>query len=154
MRIRQARQSDIAAAAQVWFERIALLRETDPNLALEQDAVRAWRERAGRWVASKDFGFFAAEVGGEIIGILVVGIRDNPPWLLPKQIGIIFEMVVDLHQAHPGLSGALLAQAKVWLNARDVDVLEIQSPAHYAVEEAFWRAQGGKLRSHSFWLRL
>lgn len=154
MRIRQARQSDIAAAAQLWFERMSLLRETDTSRVLAQDAIQAWANQAHLWIKSNEYAFFVGEIHGEIVGLLIVSMRENPSWLLPRQLGVIVEMAVDLHQAHPGLSGALLAQAKAWLKTHGVRLLEIQAPARYPVEEAFWRAQGARTRSSNMWLSL
>ena len=154
MRIRLAREQDLDAAAQLWFERMSLLREADPGLALARDAVALWQESARQWLQDPTCGFFVAEAVGELAGWLVAAIKDNAPWLRPQRLGAIVDMALDLHHSRPGLSSALLDQAAEWLRQRDITVLEVQPPAHYPLEEAFWRAQGGRLRSSKFWLKL
>lgn len=154
MRIRSANETDLAAAAQLWFERMSLLRESDPNLRLAPMAVSLWRERATGWMHDPDCGFFVATSESDVAGLLVVGAKDNLPWLLPARIGRLIEMTLDLHQSRGGLSRALLERAIDWLRARDIAVLEIQPWSRYPVEEAFWRAQGARQRASKFWLKL
>ncbi len=154
MRIRSAKETDLSAAAQLWFERMSLLRESDPNLRLAPKAVALWQERAMGWIHDRDRAFYVAIADAEVTGFLVVGAKDNPPWLLPARVGRLVEMALDLHQSRRGQSRALLERAADWLRARDIAILEIQSWSCYPVEEAFWRAQGAKLRRSGFWLKL
>ncbi len=154
MRIRMAKEMDLGAAAQLWFERIALLRESDANTVLLPDAIYVWQQQAKHWIDDDGYAFFIAESDGKLAGILVVSIKDNVPWLYPPRLGEIVEMVLDLHRPHSRLAGALLERAAAWFRANDLAILEVQPPAHYPVEETFWRAQGGNSRSHKFWLKL
>ncbi|MCY3781097.1 MAG: hypothetical protein OXG78_12360 [Chloroflexi bacterium] len=154
MRIRLAKESDLATAAQLWFDRIALLQESESFIALVPNAIHIWRGQAMNWIGDDDFGFFLAESDSGLAGILVVSAKDNPPWLLPTRRGEIVEMVMDLHRPYSGLSGALLERAGAWLKAQDIEYLEVQPSAYYPVEEAFWLARGAKLRSYRLWLRL
>ena len=154
VRIRMAGESDLDTAAQLWFERIALLRETDANIVLAPAAIQSWQRQAKYWIEEDEYAFFVAESDGELAGILVVGISENLPWLQPKRLGSVVQMVLDLHRTRHGLSGALLERAKAWLQAREVAVLEVEPSARYPVEEAFWRAQGGNVRSLKFWLKI
>ena len=63
-------------------------------------------------------------------------------------------MAVDLHETHRGSSEQLLDRAKRWLTAKNVTQLEIDVPARYPVEAAFWRAQGARLRTARHWLEI
>ena len=74
--------------------------------------------------------------------------------LYPERVGALLEMAVDLHCAHAGLSDALLDSAKGWLAKHDVRHLEIDAPARYPVEEAYWRAKRAKARFTGFWLEI
>lgn len=154
MRVRKAMESDLEAAAQLWFERMALVREADANLALAADAQGLWQQAARQWLDCDDCAVFVAEINDALAGVLVVGVKENPPWIYPPRLGEIIEMALDLHHPHSGLGGAMLMRASAWLRANDIDVLEVQPPAFYPVEETFWRAQGGKLRSRKLWLKL
>ncbi len=154
MRIRMASKPDLETAAQLWYERIALLRESDANIALAPDAIDAWRKRARTWIEDGEYACFVAETDGTVVGLAAVTIVAGQPGLFPEHIGTIMELAVDLHQPHPGLSGDLLEQAKTWLKSRGVGTVEVHAPAYYPVEEAFWRAQGAKLSSVRYRLQI
>ncbi len=154
MRIRNANVSDLENAAQLWFERMALLRESDSNIVLAPEAISAWQQRAKVWIEEDEYAFFVAESHGDLAGFLVVEVGENLPWLQPRYLGSVVQMTVGLHRTRYGLSGALLERARAWLQTLEIAVLEVQAPAHYPVEDAFWRAQGGSLRSHKFWLKI
>ena len=154
MRIRQAKAPDVEASAQLWFERMALLQETDARTLLTADAIHAWRRLARQWIVDDSHGFFVAENRGELVGLLVITTKANLPWLSPPRIGEIVSMVLDLHHPQPGLGRALLERAYEWCRAQSLTLLEVDALAHYPVEEAFWRAQGGQQRSYKFWLQL
>ncbi len=154
MRIRMAKQTDLQGAAQLWFERIAFLRESDVNILLAPDASRLWRQQAKHWIDEGSCAFFVAEAEKNLAGFVVVRTKENPAWLYPARVGELVEMVMDLHRPYRGLGRALVERVAAWLRAQNIAVLEVEPNAYYPVEEAFWRTQGGKLRSRRFWLKL
>ncbi len=154
MQISSALEADLESVAQVWFDRLALLQQTDPLIRLSSDALERWRARAQTWIANEEYAFFLARDADAVRGYIVITTRDGPAGLEPQRLGTVVEMAVDLHQAHSGLSRQLLARAKVWLQARGVNCLETAAPARYPVEEAFWRGQGARLSSQTFWLEI
>ena len=154
MRIRRVKQTDLPGAARLWFERIAFLRESDANILLAPDASRLWRKQAQHWIDESDCAFFVAESDGELAGFVVVRTKENRAWLHPPRVGEIVEMVLDLHRPYRGSSSALLERVAAWLRSQNIEVLEVEPNAYYPVEDAFWRAQGGRLRSRRFWLKL
>ena len=154
MKIRRAETADLEAASQLWFDRINLLQQTDPNIRLLPAAKEAWRSTARSWIADEKVHFLASEKGEHLIGLIAVGLVEGMPGLHPQRKGVLLDMAVDLHEAHRGSSEQLLERAKCWLSAKNVTQLEIDVPARYPVEVAFWRAQGARLRSERHWLRI
>jgi len=154
MEIRRARADDLEAAAALWFERMAMLRESASWLEFAPDAIDRWRIHAVQWIDDEDCAFFVAEAAGRIAGMAVVTSSEGKPGLQPERSGVLMQLAVDLHQPHSGLSGRLLAAAKTWLRTKGVSVLEICAPASYPVEDAFWRAQGAALSARQYRLRL
>lgn len=154
MQIRAARESDLAAVAGLWQDRLALLQQADAMTIPVANAAAAWVGRAQAWLLAADCLFEVAAKGAEIIGFIVATVENGPPGLQPARLGVVKAMAVDLHRTHPNLGGKLLGRAKVWMTRRGVDVLEVTAPAHYPVEDAFWRGQGAQLRSNVFWLTL
>ncbi len=155
MEIRRARVDDLAAAAALWYERMAMLRESASWVVFAPDAIDRWHGRALDWIDDKDdCAFFVAAADGRILGMAVVTTSDGQPGLQPERNGVLLQLAVDLHQPHSGLSGRLLEAAKSWLRSKGVLNLDICAPANYPVEDAFWRAQGATLSARQYRLRL
>lgn len=152
MNIRPAKQSDLSTISFIWYERIALLQQTDSYFTSLPNAVQVWEQQANLWIDDSTVGFYVAEHETHIIGYIIITIVDGPVGLQPKQIGKIIDMGLDLHQAHRGLGGNLLDQAKSWLAEQGIRILTVDLPARYPVEEAFWRGVGAKLRFSQFWM--
>lgn len=152
MNIRIAQQSDIASATFLWFERIALLQQTDTYFTPLDDASQVWQAEATKWLQDDDVIFYVAEQDSHLLGYIVVSIIAGPVGLRPKRIGTILDMSLDLHHAHSGLGGQLINEVKLWLADNNTRVLTVSLPARYPVEEAFWRSQGAKLRFNEFWM--
>lgn len=154
MKIRLATMSDVPAAAQLWLDRIALLQQTDPRIRLSPDAREHWTAAAAGWISDERTRFWVAEDRGRLIGFAVVRIAPGTPGLQPQRRGVLLEMVVDLHETHHGLVEQLLDRARRWLAAKGAGEIEVDVPARYPVEAAFWRAQGGAACSERFRLPL
>lgn len=154
MEIRRAQAPDLAAAATLWYERMALLRESEPGLELAPDASDHWLGRAKTWINDADYAFLVAVADGRIIGLAVVTTCDGLPGLMPDRKGVLMQLAVDLHHQHGGLPGRLIKAAKAWLRSCDVSVLQVDAPVNYPVEDVFWRAQGASLCGRQYRLRL
>ena len=142
------------AAAQLWFDRITLLQQTAAGIKLLPEARGKWSSVAAEWIGDEQVAFLAAEQDAKLIGFIAVRIAAGKPGLHPPCRGILIAMVVDLHATHRGMSDLLLDRAKAWLVTMGAEQLEIDVPAHYPVEAAFWRGQGGALVSEKLRLRL
>ncbi len=154
MKIRRAQAADLDAAAELWYQRMAMLRESASWIKFAPDAIDSWRRRALIWIDDAEVAFHVAEADGRIIGLAVVAGKAGEPGLCPERIGVLLELAVDLHQPHSGLSGCLIEAAESWLRSRDITILEIAAPASYPVEDAFWRAQGAALSARNYRLRI
>ncbi len=154
MDIRRARVDDLEAAAALWYDRMAMLRESATWVEFASDAIDRWRVRAKDWIDDADCAFFVAEADGRIVGMAVVTIRAGNPGLHPERSGVLMQLAVDLHQPHSGLSGRLIEAAKAWLLSNNISVLAVSAPANYPLEDAFWRAQGATLSARQYRLRL
>ena len=93
----RARTADLEAAAALWYERMAMLRESSSCIEFAPDAIERWRERAVNWIDADDCAFFVAEAHEEIIGLAVVTASEGRPGLYPDRVGILLELAVDLH---------------------------------------------------------
>ncbi len=154
MRIRGANAADLPAASQLWLERLFLLQQSDNLIQPSADARADWLQAARGWLAGEDSALFVAESAGELVGVAAVDICDGEVAMQPARLGRLLALAVDLHEAHPALSSRLLGKANDWLRGQGVTTLQIDAPAAYPVETAFWRGQGARLRSNRYWLSL
>ena len=154
MEIRRARMADLEAAAALWYERLAMLRESASWIEFAPDAIDRWQVRAANWIGADDCAFYIAEADGRLIGLAVVSATEGRPGLCPQRGGILHELAVDLHHPHSGLSGRLLEAAVAWLRFQGISVLDVSAPASYPVEDAFWRAQGADFCARQYRLQL
>lgn len=154
MDIRPAESSDLESASQLWFDRINLLPQSDWQFKLLPNAKEEWRTKTSGWITDDQVLFLVAENDEDLIGLIAVGVVDGMPGMHPQRKGVLLDMVVDLHETHQALSERLLDQAKRWLSAKHVTQLEVDVPARYPVEAAFWRAQGARLRFERRWLKI
>lgn len=152
--IRFAVEEDLRQAALIWNERASLLQQSDDLQPLNPEGILDWQQQARSWLTNDKCGFFVGELNKRISGYMVIMISEGPAGLGPVVVGKVVDMAVDLHESRPGLSGALLDEARKWLKARDIGYLIVDVPARYPVEEAFWRAQGARLRFNQNWLAL
>ena len=143
MQIRLAKSSDVRSAAQLWFDRITLLQQTDRRIKLLPDAREHWSAAATRWTSDERTRFWVAEHRGTLVGFAVVQFAPGEPGMQPHRRGLLLEMVVDLHETHRGLTDQLLDCARRWLAARGAGEIVVDVPARYPVEAAYWRAKGG-----------
>ncbi len=152
MDVRPAKQSDISQTSFLWYERIALLQQTDSYFTALPSGVQVWQETATKWIIDDNVGFFVAEVNNDVVGYMVVTLVDGPVGLRPKKLARLIDMGMDLHQSHSGLGGQLLEQVTNWMREQNLRVLTIDLPLRYPVEEAFWRSQGAKARFNEYWM--
>ena len=93
-RFRPARLSDLPAAAQLWFDRMTLLQQTEAGIKLLPDAREKWSTVAAEWTGDEQVSFLAAEQDGVLIGFTVVRLAAGKPGLQPQRRGILLAMAV------------------------------------------------------------
>lgn len=152
--IRLAVEEDLAQASAIWHERVSLLQQSDHFQQSKPARIPEWQRQARSWLNSDQCGFFVGDVNEVVSGYMVVMISSGPAGLEPVFVGKVIDLAIDLHESHSGLVGALLDEASQWLRSRGIDFLAVDVPARYPVEEAFWRAQGARLRFNQNWLAL
>ena len=154
MQIRLAQETDLGAAARLWFDRLALLQQSNARFQPLPDAVNRWCSAAKGWINSEHCAFFVAVQADALLGFIVIGAEEGPAGRQPERIGVVLEIAVDLHQPQRGMSRSLLASAKAWLRAKEIGILAVDAPSAYPVEAAFWQGQGANPHSTTYWLAL
>lgn len=131
-----------------------MLQLTDRRCRPTSDSRADWLARARVWLIDEQTEFLVALADTTLAGYLAVSVIAGIPGQYPDRVGRVQDMALELHRSHPGLGSALLKRARDWLRSRDIQVMTVDVPAHYPVETAFWRAQGGRQRFVQHWLNV
>lgn len=151
--VRPALNDDIPALTELWYEKWALLSQSDPRIQLALDARARWSSAVSTWLTDPDRCVLVVE-DAHPVGY-AVGMVDAllPPGLIPERVGVILDIALDAHGSHAGAARALVDGLRTWFAARDVDQLVVRTPRRQPVEQAFWRALGAADWMDVLWLK-
>ncbi|MBL8162751.1 MAG: GNAT family N-acetyltransferase [Anaerolineae bacterium] len=152
--IRPARSSDLPQLTHLWHEQLILRQQTDMRLRLGDDAPRHWAKAAESWLDAPDRAFFVAHTDAEVLGFIMASLQRFPPGALPGVLGVVVDLVVDLHQQGGGVGRALFAALRTWFVEQGVQQVIIRAPERSTVGQAFWRSQGAAEVVGWLWLKL
>ncbi len=137
MRLRPASENDMPQLAQLWDEYRMLLCQSNPRfevVLLEHDI---WLQQTGAKLNSPEWMVAVAEADDGLAGFIIA----SP---MGDHTGLIESLVLDAHRYHGGLGRKLVKTACTWLAQQGAKRAFVRVPRHYAVEQAFWRALGGR----------
>lgn len=152
--LRPTQVDDLPQLAAYWYDKMVLLQQSDPALRLMPDAAQRWQDAAMMRLRAPGELWLTAERDGVCLGGIIGRQIANVPGLLPETLGVIDDLIVDLHSPHArqGLGSALVrALCERW-RAADVQQVRVEVAAAFAVEQAFWRGLGAQRRQDVFWL--
>jgi len=154
--IRKATTNDLPGLFELWYDRMALLAQTNPTLRLAPNHPQAWRQAAETWITNAETEFLVWQREQSYVGYIVGEIQANAPGLLPERIGVIPALVIDLHTPPlPGGTGRVLLDALLdWFKDHHICTITAHAPLLSPVEQAFWRGVGAVAKSHRFEMRL
>lgn len=156
MDIRAITRADLSVLSEYWYDRRALLQQSDTTSRLLPDARAAWEVRQGQFLEEADAFGYVVEVDGQIVAGLLMRVELNEPGLMPERIGVLRAWVIDLHTTHRRLPmmSTLLQAAQERLAAQGVEQYRVSVPVSLSVEQAFWRGQGARKSDDTFWMTI
>ena len=150
--IRRAASGDIPRLAELWQEKVTLLRQSDDRFAPLSGNSAAWSAAASEWLERDDCTVFVGERDDLIAGYVVGWLQAGPPSLLIRHLGIITELAIDTHTYQGGLGTLLLRSIREWFRQAGVHNVVAYAPHCSAVEQAFWRALGADQWIDLMWI--
>jgi GNAT superfamily N-acetyltransferase len=150
--IRLAYPNDLPALADLWLDQAVLLAQTDPRFVLASDAAAQWSASAARWITNAHCRLLIAEES-EIVGFIIGWMYAMPPGILPAHIGIVTELVLDMHDYQQGIARALMSELRAWFRKQGIDQIAALVPHRHPVQQAFWRSQGAAEWVDVLWLK-
>ena len=142
---RLASLEDILLLSDYRYDGMAL-KQLAQRVKLKPHARQLWEAAAAGWVNDADCYFATAWDNNILLGCVIVKIAENTPGLLPDRVGVLEDLILDIHAA--GVSGGvgreLVTIARSWLSDQGISILRICVSAPSSVEQAFWIALGAK----------
>lgn len=152
--IRLATPADVTRMSELWYERMALLLQTDRHFTMLPDAPSKWKQAMLPLLTQDEYAVYVGDTGAEVMGYILAHQQVNKPGLAPELYGVIDELVVDAHTAYPGASKALLTAVEGWFRNQQVDHYVVTVSRYHAVEQAFWQTFRSVRRTDDLWIRL
>ncbi len=148
--IRATTVNDLSVLSQLWYEQRVL--QLDRRVLPAVDARDQWAAAAKSWLHEPRCGLFSADNDGTLVGG-IVGWLQPLPGLVPGQIGLITELVIDTHGYHGGAGRALVGTLRDWFAGQGAAQTAIWTLRADAVAQAFWRSMGATEWVDILWLK-
>lgn len=156
MPIRDVTIDDIPVLAEFWYDQMALRSQKHAAIKLAPNALTQWEIFAHTCLYDDDLVFLLAEIDNDIIGCAIGRIQANQVGLVPAQVGIIEQIIFDLHSPHKRKNAVteLLEAIKAYFRQSDIQYIIVQVPTQSPVEQGFWRGLGLSHLDDIFWMDL
>ena len=137
-RIRQATDRDVAALARLRYE---FTLEDGPIASPRPDFSTAFEEIVGSGLKDGRWSVWVAEIAGEIVSHVFIGLVDKIPRPTPEPrwLGYLTNVYTTPAFRSLGLGGGVLEAAKSWVGEQDIELL-IVWPSDGSV--GFYRRHG------------
>ena len=142
--IREAVASDYDELCDVFDEGDALHRENLPRVFQKPMGAPRSRDYVLGLIADERVGFFVAQAGDRLAGLVCVRLREAPelPICVRRRYAVIDNVVVKEAFRRAGVGRALVERAREWAVAKGADSIELNVWEFNQEAIAFYRALG------------
>ena len=95
MLIRPAKKTDISLLAEFWYDQMALYSQKQSIIGLMPDALEQWQSYAQAILNDDTIYFLVIQRDEEVLGAIIGHIADNDVGLLPRQYGVVDQLILD-----------------------------------------------------------
>ena len=152
LKIRLAEESDILVLAELWHDKMQIIQQFNNWIRLTPTAKQDWSIAASEQFKQVGNATFVAE-SNEIVGFISGMIRRNEVGFFPQKIGVIREVVLDMHTYQGGAGQELVRALQNWFTEQGITQIQVFIPHNFAPEEAFWQSMVTKQISTTVWLK-
>lgn len=150
---RAANRSDLPSLSALWHEKAVLLAQQDRRFQLEGGARAAWEQAAGEWLENPACLLLILASGVRVVGYVIGWVQAAPPGITIRELGMITDLAVDVHEYHAGGARILVDAARRGFEARGVQQIVVSVPRRSVIEQAFWRAYGAAQWMEWLWIK-
>ncbi|MDI9637267.1 GNAT family N-acetyltransferase [Geitlerinema splendidum] len=136
--VRAATPDDLPQLYALWREKWSLAVQKHKPEASRISGFEDWQMKASGWFTPSDC-LYAASSGDRVVGFVHASVSPTN-----NETVIVDDLILDLHQYHPGAARQLFNALRQWCAVRDVRRLTIPAGRRMPVEIAFWRSVGAQ----------
>ncbi len=142
--IRPATSADYDGLCAVLDEVDAMHREAMPRVFRNPEGPARAREYIDGLLADENVGLFVAEVGGRVVGMVHVLVREAPPIpiMVPRRFAVVDTLAVAGECRRAGIGRALMAEAERWAITHGAQDIELQVYEFNQGAQGLYRAIG------------
>lgn len=137
--VRAATGVDLPWMAALWQQMMHRHHRAHPGFALADDAVATWEASMWDMMARPDSFVLAAPRVGFCCG----WVARHPAIYRAQKVGLLSEIAVAQRARRQGVGTALLAAARAWFVARELQEFQLATAMFNGPAQRFFRAQGG-----------
>ena len=156
LNIREAVASDYDDLCALFEEADALHRENLPRIFQKPGGAARGRDYVDGLITDDAVGFFVAQAGDRLVGLIYVMIRESPdvPILTRRRYAVVDTVVVKNEYRRAGIGRALMEKTREWAVAEGADSIELHVWEFNQGAIEFYRALGYETASRrmSMWL--
>jgi ribosomal protein S18 acetylase RimI-like enzyme len=155
--IRQATEKDTDTIVDLWWEMMDFHARIDARFRPlpEAEAMEAWEKHLRADILGKEeWCVLIAECDGQVVGLMVGGLRDPYPVFVPERYGFVANAVVAPHARRSGVGRALFAALKTWFREQGVSHAQLEVGHLNPTSQGFWRAMGCTGYMDTMWVEL
>jgi ribosomal protein S18 acetylase RimI-like enzyme len=142
--IREAVASDFESLCILFDEGDARHREMLPWIFRKPPGAAREKKYVQDLIADEATGFFVAQAGDRLVGLIAVAIRQAPelPIFVPRRYAVVDTLVVKREFQRTGIGRALMEQAQAWADAEGAESIELNVWAFNQEAVAFYKTLG------------
>lgn len=142
--IRNARQADRFAIAELWRELMRLHQTLDARFTLAVDAQQKYARHVQETMRTRDGIVLVAETleTEELAGFILGEVQSRPPKTAPGLYGFISDVYVCEEWRERGVGSALFEEMRLRCVARKATAIELYVAENNPTALAFWQAMG------------
>ncbi len=141
---RPARLNDAAVLKQIWLQFMQMHEQTDASFALADDGLQRWEEMVLDLMGRQDTFVMVAELNRCVVGFCLGWVARNPNIYKVAEVGFISEIAVVPEARRQGVGRSLIAAARTWFQAHELDHFQLSTAVWNTEAQKFWEAVGGR----------
>lgn len=142
MKIREAREEDVAALMELWKEFIDFHQSTDRFFTRTSEGHKQFGEFALDRIRDNNWLVLVAVVDRQVVGHCLATVKEHPPVFVDARYGYIQDIAVTQQHRRSCIGTTLFGKAVDWFKQRGVTRIELDATAHNQISQSFWRKMG------------